>query len=147
MSATFNLVRWLTNRVGYQRITASKTVTVLTEASLYFQTLNCAVAGGISSRATQHFPPYNVSAEKLYMQSKNSHINQVPHPFAWPLRPSLIARAAKKVSLHEIVLVGPGDDGSFQYGNNPNAVSQLLKDARSDTIINNVIGESKILNN
>jgi hypothetical protein len=71
------------------------------------------------------------------MQSKNSHINQVPHPFAWPMQFKLllIARAAKKVYLHRIVLVGPEDDRRLQYGNNPNSI---FKDAGSDS---NVIGE------
>jgi hypothetical protein len=89
MSATFNLVLWLTNKTGYQGITASKTVTVLAEAALYFQNIvvsqSCCCGRNIQQNDSTLSPPCNVSAEKLYMQSKNSHINQVPHPFAWPL--------------------------------------------------------------
>lgn len=57
------------------------------------------------------------------------------------LTPSLIALAAKKVYRHRIVLAAPEDDRSLQYGSDPNAVFQLLKDATSDTIIDSVIGE------
>jgi hypothetical protein len=80
---------------GYQGITASKTVTVLAEAALYFQNIvvsqSCCCGRNIQQNDSTLSPPCNV-----------------PHPFAWPLRPSLIARAAKKVHLHGIVLVGPG---------------------------------------
>jgi hypothetical protein len=131
MSATFNLVLWLTNKTGYQGITASKTVTVLAEAALYFQNIvvsqSCCCGRNIQQNDSTLSPPCNVSAEKLYMQSKNSHINQVPHPFAWPLRPSLIARAAKKVHLHGIVLVGPGMTGVFSMAITPMQYPSFLR--------------------
>jgi len=112
---------------------ASKSVTVRAEMARYLQNivvflrLSRAVAGGISAKATKHF---------LHLAMCLAPLHGIDY-----LTPSLIALAAKKVYRHRIVLAAPEEDRSLQYGSDPNAVSQLLKDVTSDTIIDNVIGE------
>ncbi|KAJ5558805.1 hypothetical protein N7535_009314 [Penicillium sp. DV-2018c] len=90
-----------------------------------FLRLSRAVARGVSAKANIHF-------------SRLTQLLAPLHGIDY-VTPSIVALAARKVFRHRISVTAPGEDRSLQYGSNLHAVSQVLADVTSDSILDGVL--------
>lgn len=118
--ADIELLRQATSEVGMTAEVAAYMHNVA-----LFMRLNRYVAGGVSALATQHFRSITRALAPLH------DLTYCP--------PSLVALAVRKVYPHRLVLADVKTERSMQWGSDPHAVKEALKDVTVEDAIEDVL--------
>lgn len=131
MSRISNGISVISHDDLYQLRVAAAKVRVTAEVAAYlhntalFMRLSRYIAGGVSALATSHFRSIVKALAPLH------NLNFCP--------PSLVALAARKVYPHRLVLATPKTERSLQWGSDPRAVQEALRDMTVEDAIEDVL--------